>query len=300
MHLITTTMNQRSFCINNRKQPDNRQPFTVVSVVTLCLLAGNVLANSPANTDTQLHAIDVKHYSSVEGMNSDPWLPDPNITSSFKRTGSIEPEWDTVPSDYRSTQASSVNPPSTNHWDHHHWFDSDTWITDIGTLLYRDDDGDGYYSGFSLTIDADTHYHRADIYAAIDIQRVVGTRERLHTSQTFTVYNDSNADEYRIDIDLLSNYAAGDYDLHIDIHDAYNHTVLDSVGAALFSNLSRLPLESSDLEYHVIDEHEYDQNSSQQPVNDDIRVVEYTGSSGIPVLLFLLVAGLMRRGWSRQ
>lgn len=183
------------------------------------------------------------------------------------------------------------------------WLYEDAWITDIGTLLYRDDDEDGYFSGFSLTIDADTHYQQADIYASIDVQRIFGERERLHTSGNFTLYGNSLSDEYRIDIDLLKNYSAGDYDIYIALHDAYDHRVLDSVGAAEFTNLYRLPLESDDLDIPNVYEHTNDPiyypDSPPLTVNHDIRAVEYAGSSGYLLLLALLVIVYVRKSASK-
>ncbi|MFK7856929.1 MAG: choice-of-anchor H family protein [Granulosicoccus sp.] len=179
------------------------------------------------------------------------------------------------------------------------WFDSDTWISDIGTLLFRDEDRDGYFSGFSLSIDVDTHFKQAEVYLSIGIQRAIGQPERLHTTQSFNIYGHSLADEYRIDIDLLSNYPAGDYDLNIDLHDAFDHRILDSVSAADFSNLFRLPLESEDMDIDY-GSGDYtdgsDHHESVQPANHDIRVVEYTGSSGLFFLLMLIALVTIRSG----
>jgi hypothetical protein len=174
------------------------------------------------------------------------------------------------------------------------WLDGGIWITDVGTLLYIDNDQDGYFSGFSLTIDADTEYSHADVYATIDIERSRGERERLHTTGTFSIYGNSLTDEYRIDIELVRNYPIGDYDLFIDLVDANNHAVVDSVGAYDFSNLSRLPLESEELD---------DDPAPFEPatpvhipvINTDIRVVEYSGANSIWLLLALGIPAIVRR-----
>ena len=204
-------------------------------------------------------------------------------------------------SDISAAQQSNL---SSGDKHHHTWLNPEIWIADIGTLLYRDDDQDGYFSGFSLTIDADTYYQQAEIYVSIDVKRSFGERERLHTSANFTIYGDNVSDEYRIDIDLLANYQADDYDLYIDLHDAYNHQVLDSVSSADFSNLYRLPLESENLDQYYEIEHEADPvhqpNTPSEPVNADIRVVEYAGSSGFFLISAILSIVALRKSGSRR
>ena len=166
------------------------------------------------------------------------------------------------------------------------WHDDDAWITDIGTLLYGDRDRDGYFTWFGLTIDADTWLSVSEVYVSIDIQRSFAPRERLHTSNVFSLYGRSLSDDYRIDIDLVQNYPAGNYDLTVNLHDAYDGHLLDTVSADEFTNLSGLPLESEeyDSDRHPVEE----PHRPGTPVyNDDIRVVEYAGSSSLALLILL-------------
>lgn len=180
------------------------------------------------------------------------------------------------------------------HADPIFWFGEDIWITDVGVLLFADDDHDGYFSGFSLSIDADTRYSHADVFATIDVRLPQGYRERLHTTGTFSIYGDSTADEYRVDIELLNNYPIGDYDLFVNLVDANNYFVLDNVGASEFSNLSRLPLESEELDINHI---QYAPTASPQtpPTNAHIRVVEYSGAGSTWMLLAVAATMLFRR-----
>lgn len=179
---------------------------------------------------------------------------------------------------------------------HRVWYSDEAWITDIGTLLYRDNDHDGYFTGFSLTIDADTIDVDLDVYAAIDIKRPYAERERLHTSAIFTLYGNSVADEYRIDIELVQSYPADDYDLFIELKDAYNDQVLDSVNANDFTNLTRLPLESEDLDTHV----HFPEEPDPIDVNDNIRVVEYAGGTGWILMLLLGLPLIVRQRLRRH
>lgn len=173
------------------------------------------------------------------------------------------------------------------------WSDDAAWITDIGTSLYHDEDRDGYYSSLSLIIDADTSRSYTEVYLTIDLQHHQGSRERLHTSNIFSIYGSSLSDEYQIDLDLLQNYPTGTYDLYIELHDAYDRDVLDWVNASNFNNLSALPLESEDRD------HTYDPAPNEPqytPANDDIYVTEYAGSAGLSMSLGLgLVLAARRR-----
>jgi hypothetical protein len=174
------------------------------------------------------------------------------------------------------------------------WFDGGVWISNIGTSLYIDSDQDGYFSAFTLTIDADTDYSQADVYATIDIQRSGGERESLHTSGTFSIYGNSLTDEYRVDIELIRNYPIGDYDLFINLVDANDHAQVDSVGPTDISNLSRLPLESEDLDNDPA--HFVPASPIHTPtINTDIRVVEHAGASSTWILLAWGILILFRR-----
>ena len=172
--------------------------------------------------------------------------------------------------------------------DHDEWIGGSAWITGIDMLLHNDNDRDEYFTGFSLSLDADTQYPSADVYAIIDIQPVGGIRERLHSTRDFTLYGNSISDEYRIEIDLVNNFPSDYYDLYVELRDAYDGRLLDRVDAYDFSNLSALPLEAEDLDYDALVH-----DLQPTPPNDDIRVVEYAGSSGLALLLSLVsVMGL--------
>lgn len=168
--------------------------------------------------------------------------------------------------------------------------DDDAWINDIGSLLYSDDDGDGYFSGLSLSIDADSRYNQYEVYLVVDIVDESDVTENLHTTHPYYVYGRSISDEYRIDIDLVQNYYPGIYDLQITLVEARENRILDQVSARDFRNLRALPLESEDNQtIHT--------PVTDRPVdipNDDIRVTEYAGSTGIGILLTLIASCMFR------
>lgn len=170
------------------------------------------------------------------------------------------------------------------------WYLQDTWISDIGILLFHDDDQDGYFSGFSLSVDVDSTWSHSDVYLNLFLQRDLYPIRELHTSAVFEIYERTAADEYRIDIELVQNHAIDQYDLMIEVRDAHDHQLLDQVGAADFANLRALPLESEDLDRI----HHYPEPIDEpvQPIdNDDIRVREHAGALG---WLMMLMIGLLR------
>ena len=160
----------------------------------------------------------------------------------------------------------------------------DVWVVDVGTSLFADYDHDGYFGGFSLSFDVDTSYGDRDIYATIFLQLRHQSLVKLHTTEVFTIYSRSGADVYRIDAELVDNYQAGDYQVHIDIHDARNGVVLDSVSHESFRNLRNLPLEAEP--YH-------DTTSA-------VIVTEFAGFSGPVLLLMLGLTALLRRARDRS
>ena len=167
----------------------------------------------------------------------------------------------------------------------------DTWINEIGTLLYSDQDGDGYFSSLSLSIDADSRFTQIEVYLIVDIIDETGRVENLHTTYPFYVYGRSFTDEYRIDIDLLQNFFPGVYDLEIFLVDAFRDRIIDQVDARDFKNLRSLPLESEDNQTGNRPVGNRPSNDS----NNNIRTSEHAGSFGMLFLLTLLASCLARK-----
>ena len=104
---------------------------------------------------------------------------------------------------------------------------NETWVAEIGTLLTRDLDNDGYFTGFSLSVDVDTFFTDQDVYLALYTRDSSGTESPLHRTRDFSIYGDALSDEYEIDIDLVTSYPADTYDLIIDVHNARDDRILD-------------------------------------------------------------------------
>ncbi len=178
----------------------------------------------------------------------------------------------------------------------------EVWISDVGTLLFDDGDGDGYHSGFSVSLDVDSEYGDTEVYAKIYLEPSNGPMALLHQTSRFSIYGRTIGDEYRVDTELRANYEADNYNVIIDIHDAWSNQLLDTANARGFDNLKKLPLESRDLNQPHHADNDYgsddDYGSNDQYHNDensDVQVTEYAGAFNPLMLLFLAAGALVHR-----
>lgn len=171
------------------------------------------------------------------------------------------------------------NISGTKHNDHR---DPEVWIASVGTLLFDDTDEDGYFSGFSLSIDADVEWGHTDVYLNIYLQEQGYENRLFHTSSAYTIYDNSESDEYGIEVELLDNYPANLYDIQIDLHDAHSYEILDSVSSVEMQNLGGLPLES--------------EATQPPPPQPSENIVTHVGSAG-PFMLILCAVMLSISGF---
>ena len=132
------------------------------------------------------------------------------------------------------SEAMSVSPPPPN---------TDFWFYDAWVDLYADVDSDGYYSGLELTFDADTIYGVADVYAVVYLSYELGPWNEYAVTEDFTIFGTSGNDEYVIETDLVSGYPTGEYDILIELFDAFDNSFVASIGPDEMSDLAILPLE---------------------------------------------------------
>jgi hypothetical protein len=119
------------------------------------------------------------------------------------------------------------------------------WIYDASVDLFSDLDRDGYYFGIDLTFDADTVYTAADVYAIIYLSYDFGPWNEYSSTEDFTIFGASGTDEYSVETELVSGYATGDYDILIELFDAYDGNFVASFGPDDSPQLSNLPLEDA-------------------------------------------------------
>jgi hypothetical protein len=151
---------------------------------------------------------------------------------------------------------------------------SDFWIFDVDVQLFNDDDNDGYFYGVDLLFDADTIYDSADVYAAVYLSYEGGPWNEYAVTDDFTIFGTSSSDEFVLVTELMSGYPTGDYDLLIELFDAYDGTFLSSFGPEDTSALAYLPLEDFNRDAPVVEQ----------------RVVVVTQSGGGAVGIWLLLA----------
>jgi len=152
-----------------------------------------------------------------------------------------------------------------------YWF-HETWLT-----LTRDRDNDGYASAFSLTIDIDTVFDKSEVYAVVYLGND-SHYSSLYETSVFEIYGNSSNDALTLDIDLLTGYPARDYDVLVEIYDAYTSELLT------YNNL----YDDADLGYQPMESRNFDTAVYAQSV-----VVEHHGGSFSFPLIALLVAPLL-------
>jgi hypothetical protein len=160
---------------------------------------------------------------------------------------------------------------------------SDFWFYTADVILFNDDDFDGYYWGIDLLLDADTYYDVADVYAVIYLSLEGGPWNELAVTDSFSIFGATSDDEYILVTELLSGYPTGDYDLLIELFDAFDGAFLASFGPADTSELSFLPLE--------------DANHDDPDFDNPVVVVHGGGAVSwwmISVMLLLLLGTALR------
>lgn len=123
---------------------------------------------------------------------------------------------------------------------------TDFWFYDAWVDLYADIDRDGFFSGIELTFDADTIYAVADVYAVVYLSYELGSWNEYAVTEDFTILGSSGTDEYFIETDLVAGYPTGDYDILIELFDAFDNSFIASIGPEDTSELALLPLEDMD------------------------------------------------------
>jgi hypothetical protein len=157
----------------------------------------------------------------------------------------------------------------------------DFWIYYADVELFYDDDGDGFYYGIDLLFDADTIYSSADVYAAVYLSYEGGPWNEYAVTEDFTIFGESGGDEYVLVTELMSGYPTGEYDLLIELFDAYDGVFIASLG----------PEDTSELAYLRLEDFNRD-----APIVEDRVVVTHGGGGAIGIwLLLALAAGRMIR-----
>lgn len=121
--------------------------------------------------------------------------------------------------------------------------DTDFWIFDAYIEFNSDPDFDGYYSYFTVEFDVDTVYSNAEVYARLFLSRG-DVFEEFHTSSIFQINGDSSLDSIVIESELVSGFPSGDYELLIEVYDAYDDSLVVIYDGYDDVDLTLLTLES--------------------------------------------------------
>lgn len=119
------------------------------------------------------------------------------------------------------------------------------WIYNASTDLISDFDGDDFYHRFSVTIDADTEYDVAYVYAMLYLSYEGGPWNHYSTSNAYHIYADSSHDAFVVETELGDGFPPGYYDVRIVLYDADTDASVMNYGPYDDASLSTLPLEDS-------------------------------------------------------
>lgn len=118
-------------------------------------------------------------------------------------------------------------------------------IYDITTDLIRDDDEDGFYHYFSVTIDADTELSHSFVYADIYLSYEGGPWVYYATTDAYEINYDRYSDAFVVETELADGYPTGFYDLRVKLYDADTDEYLLTYDSYNDYSLSAIPLEDS-------------------------------------------------------
>ncbi len=164
---------------------------------------------------------------------------------------------------------------------------ADIIIYDASTKLISDFNSDNYFHRFSVTIDVDTVYDVAYVYARLYLSYEGGPWNHYATSDNYHIYGDSELDTFVVETELADGFPSGYYDVRIELYDADFDDWLLSYGPYDDASLSALPLEGSyfDDQYPVV----------IYPVETQVVVAAHGGSMSWWLLLLPAVISVVRR-----
>lgn len=230
-----------------------------LSSVLICGILGAVLHSGTASADTTVK-VD-SHYDNHQ------------IREGYK--GDV----DAFQREKTAGQANLQPPKKIVRSKLRHGYSHDIYINHVHTHVWSDRDGDGYYTHFDLSFDADTDYGERWVYARIYLRADGEDYQFFHETEVFEIYSDYGSDEYTVEAKLVANFAAAYYDIRIELFEHGDAVRWDMIDAASHRNLFALPLESD----------------IQDDGPSDAIVHEHAGSTGLASLGLLVLVLLRRR-----
>jgi len=188
-----------------------------------------------------------------------------------------------APIDKINTQLSTSLTLSSTTAARHSSFDYSLY--DTTTDLISDDDFDGFYHRFSITIDADTLFDHATVYADLYLSYEGGPWIYYASTQDYDIHSDSYNDAFTIETELADGYPTGYYDVQIKLYDSITDDYLLSYDNLDDSSLYAIPLEDS---------HRDQGDAYYAPIETEIIISHGAGSINFLTLssLFILLITL--------
>lgn len=117
------------------------------------------------------------------------------------------------------------------------------YISSADVYMVNDQDGDGYYSEFSVKFDADTSYNSATVYAYLYLSLNGGPWELYYSTEYFNLNGSSYYDDYTVRTLLTNGFPSGSYDILIDLYDEYDDSLVATISSDDTYNLAEHYLE---------------------------------------------------------
>ncbi|GAC23177.1 hypothetical protein GMES_0877 [Paraglaciecola mesophila KMM 241] len=153
------------------------------------------------------------------------------------------------------------------------------WVYDAYVSLHTDSDYDGYYHHFSVDFDVDSVYARSEVYARLYLG-VNDVFREYHTTGDFYIEGDITEDQITVETEILSGFYPDDYEILIEIYDAYTNELVAVSDGYSDADLYLLSIESQDKEVIYVE--------------PDVVVIEASGGSAGWLIALLLPIALLR------
>ena len=121
------------------------------------------------------------------------------------------------------------------------------WIFDASVEFFFDDDRDGYFNHFAVEFDADTEYNSAEVYARLYLGKNEVFKE-YHTTSVFNIFSDNSNDSFVVESELLNGFIPAEYEVLIELYDAYNDELVAVFDGNDDADLYLLSIESKEYE----------------------------------------------------
>ena len=149
------------------------------------------------------------------------------------------------------------------------------WIYDAWVSLHGDADYDGFYHHLDIEFDADTLFLQQDVYAILYLGKG-DTFESYHVTDIFTIFGESSDDTLVVESEFVNGYNPYEYELLIELYDAYSNQLVAVTDGVSDPDLAFLPIESMEFD---------------QPTPPVVIVEEHGGSAGWWLMGLAAVAG---------